>query len=68
MRCIMYCPKHEPILEIPNYFKIGNDYVNVMFESLQSNKSRIYISELFGIVITVSLSTVICITLMVGIV
>jgi len=36
---------------------MGKDYVNAMFESLQSNKSRIYYSELFGLVIKVSLST-----------
>ena len=34
-----------------------NDYVNAMFESLQSNKSRVDCSELFDFVIKVSLST-----------
>ena len=36
---------------------MGSDYVNAMFESLQSNKNRINCSELFGLVIQVSLST-----------
>ena len=36
---------------------MGNDYVNGMFESLQSNKSRVDCSELFGLVVKVSLST-----------
>ena len=32
------------------------DYVNAMFESSQSNKSGVYYSKLFGLVIKVSLS------------
>ena len=36
---------------------MDNDYVNAIFESLQSNKSRVDCSELFGLVIKVSLST-----------
>ena len=36
---------------------MDNDYVNAMFESLQSNNSREDCSELFGLVINVSLST-----------
>ncbi len=35
---------------------MDNDYVNGMFESLQSNKSRVDCSELFGLVTNVSLS------------
>ena len=33
---------------------MGKDYVNAMFESLQSNKRRIDSSELFGLVISFS--------------
>ena len=35
---------------------MSNVYVNAMFESLQSNKSRVYCYELFDLVIKVSLS------------
>ena len=49
---------------------MGNDYVNAMFESLQSNKNIIYCSELYGFVIT-KVSLLICcyiVTLLVGVV
>lgn len=36
---------------------MGNDYVNATFEWLQSNKNKIYGSELFGLVIAVSVTT-----------
>ena len=36
---------------------MDNDYVNAMFKLLQNNKSRVDCSELFGLVIKVSLST-----------
>ena len=38
-------------------FLMGNDCVNAMFESLQSNKSKVDCFELFGLAIKVSLST-----------
>ena len=41
---------------------MGNDYVNAMFESLQSNKSRVDCSGLYGLIVKVSLSTFALIT------
>ena len=34
---------------------MGNDYVNAIFDSMQSNKRKVDCSDLFGLVIKVSL-------------
>ena len=38
------------LLSRQKIFKMGNDYVNAMLESLQSNKNKVNCSEVFGLV------------------